>query len=185
MRVMARTKYAAMLLTAAVAAAGCGGGDDSGSQSAGTSGASGPLGATTPQLGASGSTGGARAARPKRAAKSKDRSDNKRGAAQEQSTSPSPSPSPTPTPTSPTPSPPKPAKPRTLNPVQQKQAARGLFTQARLLCKATTLQTLAQYYGINSGNVDDVAKTYAAGYPAGPLRKGATAGCKKGLLESK
>jgi hypothetical protein len=180
--VIVRTKYTATLLaTAVIVVAGCGGSDDSGSQSSATSGASGPQGATTPPIGASGSTGGARAARPKRAAKSKDASKdgsgNKHGRTQSQPTSP--------TPTAPSPSPPKPAAPRALTPQQQKQVGRQLYKQARLLCGASTVQALAQYYGIKSGNVDEVAKAYAAGYPVGPLRTGATAGCKKALLESK
>jgi hypothetical protein len=59
-----------------------------------------------------------------------------------------------------------------------------MYRQARFLCKASTLQGLAQQYGIKSADPDAVAKAYAAPYPVG-LRKAVAAGCKAGLLESK
>ena len=71
-----------------------------------------------------------------------------------------------------------------MNAKQLNQVRRGLKKQARTLCQASTLEGLAQQYQITSGDPDEVAKAYAAGYPAN-LRQAVAAGCKKGLLESK
>ena len=175
---MPSAKYLAILLiVSALAVSACGGSDDSASKTAASSGVSGASGA-------SGSTG-AEASHPKQGRKTK-QPQGSRSAGDGGSAVPAAPVTPT-TPTTPaTPPPPKPsARPGGLSPQHLKQAAKGLYKQARFLCKASTLEGLAKQYGIKSGSADEVAKAYGAPYPAGPLRQGATAGCKKGLLESK
>jgi hypothetical protein len=71
-----------------------------------------------------------------------------------------------------------------LTPEELEQVAPNYYAQARELCKASTLAQLSQFYGIESGDPDKVAEAFAAEYIAG-LRDAVTAGCKKGLLESK
>jgi hypothetical protein len=71
-----------------------------------------------------------------------------------------------------------------LTPDELKEVGQGMYEQARLLCKASGLEGLAQHYRIKSGDPDDVAEPYAAEYLVG-LRAQVKAGCKAGLLESK
>jgi hypothetical protein len=59
-----------------------------------------------------------------------------------------------------------------------------MYKQARFICKASTAQGIAQQTGIESTNVDGLARAFAAAYPVG-LRKTVAAGCKAGLLASK
>jgi hypothetical protein len=70
-----------------------------------------------------------------------------------------------------------------LNSKELNQVRRGLQKQARILCKAATLEGLAQQYQV-AADPDEVAKAYAAGYPVN-LRHAVAAGCKQGLLASK
>jgi hypothetical protein len=154
----------------ALAVNGCGGNDDSASK---TSAARGTTGTTGAQTGATGT----KKARPKRTAKPKQRSDKKNNSGADRSA--------TTTPAAPATPAPKNTQPnqRSLNPKEQKQVARGLAKQARILCKAATLEGLAQQYQVKA-DPDEVAQAYAAGYSVN-LRHAVAAGCKKGLLESK
>jgi hypothetical protein len=171
---MTRPAYTALLLAvAAVAVAGCGGGDSTSKTSA-ARGATGQQDTTTPQTGASGATGTKRA-RPKRTAKSKQRSDKKTGAG-ESNTGPA-------APAAPTAGKQQP-QPHTLTPEELKEVGPGMRNYARELCKASGLEGLAQQYNIKSGDPKDVAQAFAAGYPVG-LRDQVAAGCKAGLGESK
>jgi hypothetical protein len=170
---------ALLLAVLATAVAGCGGKDDSTSKTSAARGASGQQGTTGPQTGASGGTG-TRDARPKQTGKSKHRPPKQRRAARGNTGSaapatPAPPPSTTPSPST--------TRGSSLTPEQLKEVKPQMYKQARFLCKASTLQGLAQQYGIKSGKADDVAKAYAAPYPVG-LRKTVAAGCKVGLLES-
>jgi hypothetical protein len=164
-----------MALLTAVAVAGCGGNDDSASKTSAARGASGQQGTTGPRTGASGGTGTGGARPPKQTGKSKPRAPKKRRADRGSAGSGAPA----------TPAPPPSTTPdSSLTPEQIKQLKGGMYKQARFLCKASTFQGLADQYGIKSGNVDDVARAWAALYPVG-LRKTVAAGCKAGLLESK
>jgi hypothetical protein len=184
---MKRRHLALLAAIVGVTLAGCGG-DDSGSDTSASRGASGQQGTTAPQIGASGATG-AGAGRPKQNGKAKPRSPKRSGGERGGTGPAAPAKPASPKPTSPKPTSPKPpATPTTpsssLTPKQIKVLKGGMYKQARFLCKASTIQGLAQQYGIKSGNVDELAKAYAAPYPVG-LRKPVAAGCKAGLLESK
>jgi hypothetical protein len=169
---------ALLLAVTAVAVAGCGGKNDSGSQTSAARGASGQQGTTGPQTGASGGTGTG-AARPKQPGKPKPRSPKKNGTGSDTGSA-------APTAPKPSPSTPPPASKTTgssLTPEQLRKVKRPMYRQARFLCKSSTLQGLAQQYGIKSADPDAVARAYAAPFPVG-LRKTVAAGCKAGLLES-
>ena len=166
---------ALLLAVSAVAVAGCGGKDDSSKTSA-ARGASGPQGTTAPQTGASGGTGTGHARPKKRTGKPKPRSPKQRGTDRGNTGSVAPA-----TPTTP---PPTTTPNSSLTPEQLREVKGQMYKQARFLCKASTLQGLAQQYQIKSGSADEVARAYAAPYPVG-LRKTVTAGCKAGLLASK
>jgi hypothetical protein len=175
---MTRPAYTALLLAvAAVAVAGCGGGDST-TESSAARGATGQQDTASPQTGTSGPTGTKRA-RPKRTAKSKQRSDKKTGAGESNTGSPA-APA---APTAPSAGKQKP-QPHTLTPEELKEVGPGMRKYARELCKAAGLEGLAQQYNIKSGDPDDVAEAFAAGY-AVALRKDVAAGCKAGLLESR
>jgi hypothetical protein len=170
---MARPTCIALLLAVpAVAVAGCGGNDDSTSKASAQRGVSGQQGTTSPQTGTSGETG-ARGARPRQAS-GKKRGTDRSGA---ESTAPAAA---TTVPSTPG----ETGGATSLTPAQLKQVGHQLSKQAHFLCKASTLQGLAQQYGIKSANPDQVAKAYAAPYLVG-LRHAVAAGCKAGLLESK
>jgi hypothetical protein len=169
---------ALMLAVSAALVAGCGGKDDSTSKTSAARGASGQQGTTGPQTGASGATG-TRDARPKQAGKPKQRPPKKRRADRGSTGSAAPA-TPTPPPARPTPTTPG----SSLTPEQLKEVKPQMYKQARFICNASTLQGLAQQYGIKSGKVDDVARAFGALYPVG-LRKTVAAGCKAGLLASK
>jgi hypothetical protein len=180
---MKRRHLALLAAIVGVTLAGCGGGDDSGSDTAASRGASGQQGTTAPQIGASGATGAG--APPKQNGKVKPRSPKRSGGERGGTGPAAPAKPASPKPTPPKPTPATPTTPSSsLTPKQIKVLKGGMYKQARFLCKASTLQGLAQQYGIKSGNVDEVAKAYAAPYPVG-LRKPVAAGCKAGLLESK
>jgi hypothetical protein len=172
---MTRPAYTALLLAVAVVAvAGCGGGDST-SETSAARGATGQQDTTRPQTGASGPTGTKRA-RPKRTAQSKQRSDKKTAAGESNTAPPA-------APAAPTAGKQKP-QPHALTPEELKEIGPGMRNYARELCKAAGLDGLAQQYNIKSGDPDDVAKAFAAGY-AVALREDVAAGCKKGLLESR
>ena len=175
-RSMTRPAYTALLLAVTiVAGTGCGSNDDeSASKTSAARGATGQQGTTGPQSGATGTTGAARA-RPKRTGKSKRRSNPKIGTGDGNAAPAAPAAPPAKQ---------RAPKPAGLTPEQVKRLGRGQARQARVLCKASTLDGLAQYYGIKSGDPDEVAKAYAANFLPG-VRKEVAAGCKKGLLESK
>jgi hypothetical protein len=166
---MTRSGYIAILAVLALAVAGCGGGDDSASKtSAGTTG----------QQGTTGTQTRTKDARPKRIAKPKERSGEENsgnGGTKQTATTPT-------TPAAPAPENTQPNE-RVLNSKELKQVRRGLAKQAQVLCKAATLEALAQQYQV-AAKPDEVAQAYAAGYPAN-LRHAVAAGCKQGLLESK
>jgi hypothetical protein len=174
---MTRPAYIGLLLAvAAIGVTGCGGNDGgSASKASAERGATGQQGTTGLRTGASGATGTKRA-RPKQTGKSKQRSDPKTGAGNSDA-----GPAP---PAAPTAKKKRAPKPGALTPEQLKGVGAGQAEQARELCKASTLEGLAQYYGIKSGDPDEVAKAFAATYLVG-VRKQVAAGCKKGLLESK
>jgi hypothetical protein len=169
---MARPASIALLLAVtAVAVAGCGGNDDSAdsrSDVSTTSGLIAPQGTTSPKGGAAGATGatGTTRAQRRRTRKAKQRSGSKPGSA---------------APTAPQD---QPAPQSSLTREQLKEVGRQQAKQARVLCKASTLQGLAQQYGIENADPDAVAKAYAAPYLAA-VRDAVAAGCKAGLLESK
>jgi hypothetical protein len=173
---MARPGYIAILAAVAVAIAGCGGNDDSASKTTAARGTTGQQGTTGAQTGATGT----KDAKPKRAAKPKQASGKKKSndnnAADRTAT----------TPAAPAAKVPPDAKGNqvSLDAKELNQVRRGLKKQARTLCQAATLSGLAQQYQITSGDPDEVAKAYAAGYPAN-MRHAVAAGCKQGLLESK
>jgi hypothetical protein len=170
---MARPTYIVLLLAVpAVAIAGCGGNDDSASKASAQRGVSGQQGTTSSQTGSSGGTG-ARGAGPGQA------SGKKRGTDRSGARSAAPA-APTTVPSTPG----KEGGATSLTPAQLKQVGHQLYKQARVLCKASTLQALARQYRIKSANPDEVAKAYAAKYLVG-LRHEVAAGCKAGLLESK
>jgi hypothetical protein len=170
---MVRPGCIAIFAVLALAVAGCGGNDDSASETSAARGTSGQQGTTGPQTGATGT----KKARPKRTAKPKQRSGKKNDSAADRTpTTAAPPAAPAPQNTQP--------NQRVLNSKELKQVRRGLAKQAQVLCKAATLEGLSQQYQITSGDPDDVAKAYAAGYPVN-LRHAVAAGCKKGLLESK
>jgi hypothetical protein len=173
---IARRAYIPLLLAVpAVAVAGCGGNNDSASKSAAATGASGQQGTTGPQTGA---TGTKRARTKQRPARNRERD---RG--ESRSSAPV---SPLPPPPS-TPSrgaAPAPTAAPSLTPEQLEEIKPHLKQQARLFCKSSTLTGLAQFYKIDSGDPDAVARAYAAPYPV-ELRKTMATGCKAGLLESK
>jgi hypothetical protein len=172
---MTRGGYIALLLALPVLAiAGCGGDGDSSSETSAARGPTGQQDTARPQTGASGATGTKRA-RPKRTAKSKQRSEKKTGADESNAG--------TAAPAAPTAQEKKP-EPYTLTPQQLKEVGPGMRKYARELCKASGLEGLAQQYKIKSGDPDDVAEAFAAGYAVG-LRAEVAAGCKAGLLESK
>ena len=172
---MTRPAYTALLLAvAAVAVAGCGDGDSS-SETSAARGATGQQNTTRTQTGTSGATGTKRA-RPQRNAKSKQRPDKKTGASESNTGSPA-------APAAPTAGKQQP-QPHTLTPEQLKEVGPGMRNYARELCKASGLEGLAEQYRIKSGDPDDVADAFAAGYAVG-LRDDVAAGCKAGLLESK
>ena len=102
----------------------------------------------------------------KRTGKSKQQSGDKAGSAGSHGTSNQPAPQPS------------------LSREQLKEVGRQQAKQARVLCKASTLEGLAQQYGIKNADPDAVAKAYAAPYLAG-VRAAVAAGCKAGLLEAK
>jgi hypothetical protein len=165
---------ALLLAVVAVALGACGGDDDSASNVSPTRGPTGQQGTTGPQSGAN-ETARTKRARPKRTAKSRQRSDRKTAAGESNTGAAAPA--------APTAKQQKP-KPRTLTPEELKQLEPQQYEQARVLCKASTLEGLAQHHGIKSGDPDEVAEAYAAQYLAG-LRDAVEAGCKAGLLESK
>jgi hypothetical protein len=157
----------------ALAVAGCGG-SDSASKTSAARGTTGTTGTTGAQTGATGT----KKARPKRTAKPKQRSSKKNSGnsgADRTATTPAPAAAPAPKNTQP--------NQRVLNPKELNQVRRGLAKQAQVLCKAATLEALAQQYQV-AANPDDVGQAYAASYPVN-MRHAVAAGCKKGLLESK
>jgi hypothetical protein len=175
---MARSGYIAILAVLALAVAGCGGNDDSASETSAARGTSGQQGTTGAQTGATGT----KDAQPKRTAKAKQgsgkrKNNNDNSSADRSATAPT-------APAVPTPQDAQGDQQRTLNTKELNQVRRGLAKQARILCKASTLEALAQQYHITSGDPDEVAKAYAAGYSVN-LRHAVAAGCKKGLLEAK
>ena len=160
---------ALLLAVSAVAVGACGSDDDSADSASDTSTTSGviaPQGTTSPRGGATGATGTGRSDR--KTGKTKQPSDNKTESA---------------APTAPTAQKPQPNQ-RSLSRAELKEVGHELGKQARILCKASTLEGLAQQYGIKNPDPDQVAKAFAAGYLAG-LRDAVAAGCKAGLLESK
>jgi hypothetical protein len=168
---------ALLFAVAAVALGACGGNDDdSASKASAERGATGEQSATTPRTGASGASGTKRA-RPKRTDESEQRSAKKTRPSEGKTGSPAPAPATAEKEK-------RKPQPRTLTPEELKQVAPNYYEQARELCKASTLEELAKYYGIKSGDADEVAEAYAAEYLAG-LREAVKAGCKAGLLESK
>lgn len=165
---MARPAFIALLAVAVVALAACGSSDDSAdsrSDVSTTSGVIAPQGTTSVQGGATGATSTKRAHR-KRTGKSQQQSDDKAGSGAP--TAPQDQPAPQPS----------------LSREQLKEVGRQQAKQARVLCKASTLEGLAQQYGIENADPDAVAKAYAAPYLAG-VRDAVAAGCKAGLLEAK
>jgi hypothetical protein len=172
---MARPAHMALLLAVPILAiAGCGGGnDDSASKTSAAGGASGQQGTTGPQTGATGATT-KRGTRPQRTGKRRQGS-SRNGGAGLGNTAPPAAAAPT--------APKKPADTVQLTPKQLRQAGRALYKQARIVCKAYTLEGLAEQYHVKGRDPDDVAKAYAAGYAVG-LRQQVAAGCKKGLLEA-
>jgi hypothetical protein len=174
---MAHRGYMAMALlfaVAAVAVGACGGNDDdSATKASSARGVTGEQDTTTPRTGASGATGTKRA-RPKRTRKSKERSDGKTAAGERDSGA---------TPAGPSAQKEQP-KPHTLTPAELKLVGRQQARQARIICKASTLEGLAQQYGIESADPDKVARAFATAYLPG-VRQQVAAGCKAGLLESK
>jgi hypothetical protein len=173
---MARPGYIAVLIAvAAVAAGACGGDEDSASKTSTTSTTSavvGPQGTTTPPSGATG-TGGTEGADAQRTAKSKERKQTGAGEGKPGTAAPS----------APTTQDQKP-QPHTLTPAELKQVGKQQYEQARILCKAATLEGLARRYGIKNPDPDEVAKAYAAAYLVG-LRDPVERGCKAGLREAK
>jgi hypothetical protein len=170
---MARRAYIALLVVIAAAAVGaCGGSNDDNatSDTSTNAGVIRPEGATGP----SGATGTARTG-TKGTANSKERADKKTGAGDSKSGSAAPS--------APTTQEQKP-QPHTLTPAELKQVGRQQYEQARILCKAATLEGLAQRYGIKNPDPDKIAKAYAAAYLVG-LRDAVERGCKAGLREAK
>jgi hypothetical protein len=170
---MARPASIALLLAVtAVAVAGCGSNDDSAdsrSDVSTTSGLIAPQGTTSPKGGAAGATGatGTTRAQRRRTRKAKQRSSDKGGSAG--STAPGAGNQAAPQPS--------------LSRAELQEVGRQQAKQARILCKASTLQGLALQYGIKNPDADKVAKAYAAPFLAG-VRDAVAAGCKKGLLEA-
>jgi hypothetical protein len=184
---MARPKYLLLLLAVAgIALSACGGNDHSSSSKSVAGGASGGHGATGVQGGTSGTTGAQRAKQKKtggsrggsKLGARKRRAGSGTGGSRPRSSSTAPATPATPSPpssTSPTP---------TLTPKQLREARKGLYKQARFICKASTLEGLAQQYHISVDDPAAIAKAFAAPYPSN-LRSAAAAGCKRGLLDSK
>jgi hypothetical protein len=161
-----------LLAVGAVALAGCGSGDDSSASRSDVSTTAGvipPQGTTAPQGGATGATGatGTKRAARTRTRKAKQRSSDKGGSAG--STAPGAGNQAAPQPS--------------LSRAELQEVGRQQAKQARILCKASTLQGLALQYGIKNPDADKVAKAYAAPFLAG-VRDAVAAGCKKGLLEA-
>ena len=170
---MVRPAYIALLIAvAAVGVGACGSNDDSAPDTSTNSGVIGPQGTTSPESGATGATGTNRA-ETKRTAKSKERSDKKTGTDEGKTGSAAPAP----------PAAQQQPQPHTLTPAELKQVSRQQYEQARILCKASTLEGLAQRYGIKNPDPDEVAKAYAAAYLVG-LRDAVKRGCKAGLREA-
>ena len=176
MRVRTFQGYVALLAAVlALAVGGCGGGnDDSASDSQPSSVARGTTGqkdATRPQRPSDGTGGAEVTTEPKQ----RDSSNNGAPGGND----------PEPPPAGSTPEKEKPKPPqRTLDAAEAKRVGRELAKQARIVCKALTLEGLAKDYDIKSPDPDEVAEAYAATYPVA-IREAVAAGCKKGLLESR
>jgi hypothetical protein len=157
-----------VLVAAAVGFGACGSDDDSASDTSTAARVTQSEGATTAPKGASGATGTERTD-TRRRARSKKRT--KTGAERK---------SPAAAPSAPTPQEEQKPQPHTLTPAELKQVGKQQYEQARILCKAATLEGLAKRYGIKSPDPSKVAKAYAAAYLVG-LRDYVERGCKAGL----
>jgi hypothetical protein len=170
---MVRRAYIALLIAvAAVAVGACGSDDDSASDTSTAAGVIQPQGTTTPPSGTTGPTGAERTG-TKPTAKSREREKTRAGESQPGSATPSAPATPEQTP-----------QPHSLTPAELKQVSKQQYEQARILCKASTLEALAKQYGIKNADPDAVAKAYAAPYLVG-LRDAVRRGCKAGLREAK
>jgi hypothetical protein len=169
---MSRQAYPALLLAvSALAVAGCGGNDDSAETST-ASGTSGQQNTAEPQAGATGTTrtGGARP--PKRAERPKQAWGEKSGENRTDTGSTAP--------TAPTAREKQAKKEYSPDPeALKREVGPELAKQAHELCRA-----LAEQSGNESGKPDEVAREYAASYPAA-IRRQVAAGCKEGILEAK
>jgi hypothetical protein len=168
---MSRQAYPALLLAvSALAVAGCGGKDDSASETSAAGGTSGQQDTAGPRAGATGTTTRAGDARPKRAGRPKQGSGKESGANRSNTGSSAPTPPPARK---------KQAKKEySPDPEELKrQVGPELAKQAHELCRA-----LAEQPGNESDKPDEVAREYAASYPA-VIRRQVAAGCKAGILE--
>jgi hypothetical protein len=168
---MVRSAYTAVLVALVAVAFGACGDDDSASDASTTAGVTQPQGTTTPPR-ATGTTGTQRTD-TKRTTKSKERKQRDSGESKSGSAAPT-------TPSAPTAR--EKPQPHTLTPAELKQVGKQQYEQARILCKAATLEGLAKRYGIKNPEPSEVAKAYAAAYLVG-LRDYVERGCKAGLRE--
>ena len=178
MRMMSRQAYTALLLAvSALAVAGCGGNDDSASKTSAAGGTSGQQDSAGPQAGATGTTTRAGDARPKRTGRPKQGSGKESGVNRSNGSAQSNTGSAAPT--APTARKKQAKKEYAADPEELKrQVGPELAKQAHELCRA-----LAEQPGNESGKPDEVAREYAATYPAA-IRRQVAAGCKAGILEA-